>query len=609
MERKALNGIQTLVNRMLMLFVIYLISINSAFANDLSITLNSIQPSHNYVCPVDSVLSDKVESFLATSPNLSNQARSKLLWQKSKTIFCEFGFSEDYLRQLKKITNLPSDEVNSDILSIAIYDLTAFYFKYSQKKSCDFFYENKLATSSASKIFLKYLDMVELQYCSELTSVEKIRVFYRLLESNKGDNLFISNVYLNIARLYSYIGQYTLAANTFKKQLSFINDKFDIHWTYYAIATELIDAGEFEESKQYFRKFEAGQKQFIDTQDYKILLLTLKIKFAYIEKKFDVMLALIEEFEPYQNSTEALHKNNKMILFKAIACLENNRVECINESIANKDLLIEQTKDTNRRYLYEFLIKYYISQNQAILAQKYFETYIDINQKSLISQQDSVSILGFAELQQDMVALELSLVSAKLEKSKITLVLSGILIFVLLAICLFVWHLKNKQTILSETDELTRIFNRRAIFEQINNLKQTQNDDVHAIILFDLDEFKSINDKYSHICGDKALRHIVKLTKMNIRQQDLFGRVGGEEFVVCLKDLEKISAQVIVERIRSSFEGNAMLLDNGEKLTVTASFSITYVENSTSSFEMLYQKLDNALYKAKDLGRNRVVEV
>ena len=451
--------------------------------------------------------------------------------------------------------------------------------------------------------------MVELQYCSELTSVEKIRVFYRLLESNKGDNLFISNVYLNIARLYSYIGQYTLAANTFKKQLSFINDKFDIHWTYYAIATELIDAGEFEESKQYFRKFEAGQKQFIGTQDYKILLLTLKIKFAYIEKKFDVMLALIEEFEPYQNSTEALHKNNKMILFKAIACLENNRVECINESIANKDLLIEQTKDTNRRYLYEFLIKYYISQNQAILAQKYFETYIDINQKSLISQQDSVSILGFAELQQDMVALELSLVSAKLEKSKITLVLSGILIFVLLAICLFVWHLKNKQTILSETDELTRIFNRRAIFEQINNLKQTQNDDVHAIILFDLDEFKSINDKYSHICGDKALRHIVKLTKMNVRQQDLFGRVGGEEFIVCLKDLEKISAQIIVERIRSSFENNTMLLDSGEKLTITASFSITYVENSTSSFEMLYQKLDNALYKAKDLGRNRVVEV
>ena len=91
MERKALNGIQTLVNRMLMLFVIYLISINSAFANDLSITLNSIQPSHNYVCPVDSVLSDKVESFLANSPNLSNQARSKLLWQKSKAIFCEIN--------------------------------------------------------------------------------------------------------------------------------------------------------------------------------------------------------------------------------------------------------------------------------------------------------------------------------------------------------------------------------------------------------------------------------------------------------------------------------------------------------------------------------------
>ena len=178
-----------------------------------------------------------------------------------------------------------------------------------------------------------------------------------------------------------------------------------------------------------------------------------------------------------------------------------------------------------------------------------------------------------------------------------------------MAICLFVWHLKNKQKILSETDELTRINNRRAIFEQINSLKDSQQGNVHAIILFDLDDFKAVNDKYSHIFGDKALKHIVKLTKGNIRQQDLFGRVGGEEFVVCLKDLEKISAQIIVERIRKSFETNPMALDSNEKLHVTASFSIAYVKNSKSNFEKLYQKLDNALYKAKDLGRNRIEEV
>lgn len=609
MERKTLNGIHTLVNRMLMLFVIYLISINSAFANDLSITLNSIQPSHNYVCPVDSVLSDKVESFLANSPNLSNQARSKLLWQKSKAIFCEFGMSEDYLRQLKNITLLPIDEINHNILSIAIYDLTLFYYRYSPKKACDFLYENRLKLKNVSQVFLKYLDMADVQYCSELTPVEKIRTFVRLQQLNKGDDFFVGNIYISIAEIYSSIGQFSLAANAYKRQLSFITDDSDLHWTYYAIATELIDAGEFKESKQYFKKFELSKDLLMDYQYYQVLLLTLKIKFAYIEKKFDKMLTLLDNFEPYQNSTEARYKNNKMMLFKAIACLENNRIECINEFILNKELLIEQTNETNLQYLYEFLIKYYIAQNQTHLAQQYFETYIDIKQNSLNSHQNSVSILGFAELQQDIVALELGLISTKLEQSKVTLLLSGVFIFLLIAICLYVWHLKNKQTILSETDELTRIFNRRAIFEQINNLKQTQNDDVHAIILFDLDEFKSINDKYSHICGDKALRHIVKLTKMNVRQQDLFGRVGGEEFIVCLKDLEKISAQIIVERIRSSFENNTMLLDSGEKLTITASFSITYVENSKSSFEMLYQKLDNALYKAKDLGRNRVVEV
>jgi len=601
-----------MVSKFLIFSALYYCSlsiINSAFANDLNMTLNSIQPTQNYVCPVDAVLSDNVESLLANSPNLSNQARSKLLWQKSTAIFCKYGFSEDYLRQLKKITLLPSNEVNQNILSIAIYDLTTFYYRYSQKKSCDFLHEHLPSLTNASQEFLKYLDMVELQYCSDMTAVEKVKAFIRLQELNKDDNQFISDVYINIAEIYSSIGQFTLAANAFKKQLSYIDDEFDLHWTHYAIATELLDAGDIEESKQYFRKFESGKVLSIDSQYYKMLLLTIKIKFAYIEKNFTEMLVLIDEFEPYQTSTEELHKNNKMRLYKAIACLENNRTQCVNTFIVKKDLLIEQTDKPNLRYLYEFLIKYYIAQNQSDLAIKYFENYIDINQQALINQQNSVSILAFAELQQDIVALELSLVSAKLEKSKITLVLSGILIFTLFAICLFIWHQKNKQKILSETDELTRIFNRRAIFEQMANLNTTIDNDIHAIILFDLDDFKSINDKYSHICGDKALRHIVKLTKDNIRQQDLFGRIGGEEFVICLKNIEKVSAQIIVERIRNSFESNPIFINDESELTITASFSITYIKEAISNFESIYQGLDNALYKAKDLGRNRVIEV
>ena len=277
MERKTLNGIHTLVNRMLMLFVIYLISINSAFANDLSITLNSIQPSHNYVCPVDSVLSDKVESFLANSPNLSNQARSKLLWQKSKAIFCEFGMSEDYLRQLKNITLLPIDEINHNILSIAIYDLTLFYYRYSPKKACDFLYENRLKLKNVSQVFLKYLDMADVQYCSELTPVEKIRTFVRLQQLNKGDDFFVGNIYISIAEIYSSIGQFSLAANAYKRQLSFITDDSDLHWTYYAIATELIDAGEFKESKQYFKKFELSKDLLMDYQYYQVLFFLFPI--------------------------------------------------------------------------------------------------------------------------------------------------------------------------------------------------------------------------------------------------------------------------------------------------------------------------------------------
>lgn len=607
-----MNIFKIVANKFFIFPVIYfcfLSVINSAFANDLNLTLNSIQPSHNYVCPVDKVLSDQVEWFLTNSPNLSTQARSKLLWQKATVIGCKYGFSEDYLRYLKKITLLPSSEVNKNILSFAIYDLTDFYYQYSPTKACDFLHKNRLLVTSASPEFLKYLDMAELQYCAEMTAVEKIKAFVRLREVSKGDNPFVANIYLSIAEIYSSLGQFTLAANEFKKHLSYIKDDFDIHWTYYFIATELLDAGEIEEGKRYFRKFESGAELFVDTESYNVLLLILKIKIAYMEKKFALMLVLIDEFEPHQSRIQKSQSNNKMLLYKAIACVENNRTQCVNSFIAKKAALIKQTNPSNLRYLYEFLTKYYITQNQAEASQKHFESYININQQALINQQNSVPILDIAELQQDIVTLELSLVSAKVEQSKITLVLSSLLIFVLLAIGLFIWREKNKQKILLETDELTRIYNRRAIFEQIANLKNTKNNDIHAIILFDLDNFKAINDKYSHVIGDKALRHIVKLTKDNIRQQDLFGRISGEEFVVCLKDLEKVSAQIIVERILSSFENNPMLLNDAKEIRVTASFSITYIEKSITDFESIYHNLDSALNKTKDLGRNRVVEV
>ncbi|MCJ8319148.1 MAG: diguanylate cyclase [Colwellia sp.] len=581
---------------------------NSVLANDLKVTLNAIQPSHDYDCPVDKIFSDKVKWLLVNTPNLSNQEMSKLMWKKSTTLYCNEGFSENYIHLLEQIILLPNDEVNHNLLSISIFDLATYYSNESQRKSCDFLHKQQLLLPNASKEFLRYVDLAEIQYCSENNAIDKLKKLFKILELNKEDDNFTGTVYYTLAETYSSLGQFSLAANIYKKQLPLIDNDFDKNRAYYIIVTELFKAGEIEESKFFFRKYESVSEKLKNTDNYKISLAVLKIKFAYIEKKFGLMMELIDEFEPYQKVAQERFKNNKINLFKAIACLENNRTECVNTFISKIDLLIKESPDSNLLYLNEFLTKYYISQNKPELSKKHFENYIKINQQDLMHQQSSISILGAAELQQDIVELELGLVSAKLEKSKIILILSSLIIFILVTICLFIWRQKSIQKILSETDELTRIFNRRAIFEQITNLKDTQNNEIHAIILFDLDHFKLINDKYSHISGDKALRHIVKLTKINIRQQDLFGRIGGEEFVVCLKNLKKESAQIIVERIRSCFENNSLLIDNEIELKVTASFSITYINKSISSFEILYQKLDDALYKAKDLGRNRVVE-
>ena len=197
----------------------------------------------------------------------------------------------------------------------------------------------------------------------------------------------------------------------------------------------------------------------------------------------------------------------------------------------------------------------------------------------------------------------------KYKNSENIIILTTLFILFLISICIYIWLQKNKQKRLSETDELTRIYNRRAIFEQLGNLQKPADKNVHAIILFDLDHFKSINDKYSHLTGDKALIHIVSLTKRSVRQQDTFGRIGGEEFVVCLKNLDKKTAQLIAERIRRTFEQNSLQIEDDIEITITASFSVTYLEKPISKFKSTYQKLDDALYQAKAMGRNRIVEV
>ncbi|WP_353854559.1 histidine kinase N-terminal 7TM domain-containing protein [Bacillus sp. Bos-x628] len=153
-------------------------------------------------------------------------------------------------------------------------------------------------------------------------------------------------------------------------------------------------------------------------------------------------------------------------------------------------------------------------------------------------------------------------------------------------------------------DGLTNIFNRSSFIERTHIvLKEDANDT--AILLFDIDFFKQINDTHGHHIGDEALRHIVSVCQQHLGNEDLFGRYGGEEFAICLPHCHFQEACHMAERIRHSFEENLLQVD-GKTVRVTASFGIAHTAYGPDSLETLLFEADQALYMSKRQGRNMI---
>jgi diguanylate cyclase (GGDEF)-like protein len=124
-----------------------------------------------------------------------------------------------------------------------------------------------------------------------------------------------------------------------------------------------------------------------------------------------------------------------------------------------------------------------------------------------------------------------------------------------------------------------------------------------ALILLDLDYFKSVNDTWGHPAGDRVLRIFCETIASVLRPHDVLGRVGGEEFAVVLPDTEEEAAAAVAERIRVATAGIAVEA-SGEPIAVTTSIGVS--ADRRASIEELFAAADTALYRAKENGRDRI---
>lgn len=158
-------------------------------------------------------------------------------------------------------------------------------------------------------------------------------------------------------------------------------------------------------------------------------------------------------------------------------------------------------------------------------------------------------------------------------------------------------------------DALTRLLNRGALFERAIAAARScqRNNQPLSVIQLDLDYFKGINDKHGHQAGDRVLTLVGSTIMGQIREEDIAGRVGGEEFCIVLPNTQLSQARAIAERIRLRIHSREILLHNSVSLRISASLGVSSSETSDEfNFEELQSIADHRLYLAKQNGRNRV---
>ncbi len=159
-------------------------------------------------------------------------------------------------------------------------------------------------------------------------------------------------------------------------------------------------------------------------------------------------------------------------------------------------------------------------------------------------------------------------------------------------------------------DPMTGMFNRRHLDEQfqsmINDSRQSERG--LSIIMADIDFFKSVNDNYGHDNGDRVIRQFSSRIMQNIRRLDMAFRIGGEEFLIVLPNTNQKRAQLVGERLRAIIEDTPFkLAEKDGNITVTASIGLTSVISDDDTQHSLLKRADEALYQAKQAGRNQVV--
>jgi len=456
---------------------------------------------------------------------------------------------------------------------------------------------------------------------------EALKYYHKayLLTQALGDELEIAYLNIQMARSYSYIYDDDKAIDYAKKAIEYFHANkyyYDELLAHNTLASVYMQMLAYDDAIASFQSILETSK--LVEKESLIDLAYLGFAKAYFEKK--EMAKAKHYFQLYQQhvppTSSPYGKIDRLMLSSKIA-FANKDISMTEENIKQMELILASLEEgTNSSWQIAILD---LKSNIAVFnedyknayelqkaAHKLFSSYENSEREKVRSKfkvmfDTDQALLKNQILERDKLLDKAALENADQQQKLQTLIILAISLFALVLGFFIYRQLKSSKMLhkLANTDTLTELANRRYTFIYAENkLSQIkQNSGVFSLVIFDIDHFKSVNDTYGHAGGDIALKDVSVIANEYVRNNDVLGRIGGEEFLIVLPHASAEQANEVAERIRQAIDSAKVTID-GKQVHITASFGIAQLNNEHSTFNQIFHQADIALYQAKNSGRN-----
>jgi len=531
----------------------------------------------SYDCPSQALLPE-LENALALE-SITSQQRFALTAAKSQFLICRGKYEEAENMLLKAIMQSDIDE-SSYAFASAIYQIGFSYDARENPARCKYYQQAQDLSSPErhSDIFTS-ASLGLISYCSESTSPEiRLGKMFGVLKrySDNGSPGELAHIHNSIGLLYGDLEQHALAAEQYLKAhemgLQVYEGSNKVSIIISAIVS-LLSSGQIDRAYQNILELGALNNE-IDTPLTNFLYqYALSIYYRKTQDYNSLAYSLPNLEEATANISSSL---GKLLVdwHKAEICLHENDLNCIKQYLANvqsmSDDTIPRVFKSNLDYL-SFNVSMYIALEDLENAQIAHNTYSKEVTKRREQTQDSSLIIGAANLYTRIYDLESAIEQAEVRRQNT--LYTAIIIFVLLS-SITGYVLRRKHLARKAIDPVTLLLNANSAIARINKLDAPKKGRAIAIAIFDISNLREITRKMGSTKGDVVLRQIAQTLQNVTRGNDILGRFGTEQFILCLHNIEERSARQFFDRVQNALDNTFENNVNNDHIVVESQMSV-----------------------------------